>query len=350
MYPAARRRPAFTLVELLVVIAIIGILVALLLPAVQAARESARRSQCVNNLKQLGIALHNYVDAVRTFPPSTMQATPATGGFENGTLGEFYNFGALALLLPYMENASMYNTMDFRYPVYVPGGTGSDGFNIAPQNMQAAGSLLPMYLCPSDLSRFVSSDYGVAKLGPVNYAICIGTGINSGSPFATDGPVYAQSGTSPADVLDGLSTTALFSECRLGTGPENATGSMPGNDIQSIYAMIEGSVSDPACASAGLWNSTNNKGFLWLVGELRCTSYNHYYTPNQAVWDCIGFDSNNGFATTGWHAARSNHPSGVNLTLADGSTRFISSDINVVVWRAIATRAGKEALGNEALK
>jgi prepilin-type N-terminal cleavage/methylation domain-containing protein len=333
----------FTLVELLVVIAIIGILVALLLPAVQAARESARRAQCTNNLKQLGIALHNYTDATRKFPPSTMQATPQAGGFENGTLGEFFAFGSLALLMPYMEGNTVYNTMDFRQPIYVPGG-GSDGYNISPANTLAAGTLVPMYLCPSDQFRSVSSDYGVAALGPVNYAACVGTGINFGSPFDTDGPFYAQSSTSPADLLDGLSNTAAFSECLLGTGPENAVGSVPNNDIQSIYAFIPGPVSNAACAAAGLWNSTNNKGFLWLVGELRCTSYNHYYTPNQVIWDCIGFDPDNGYATTGWHAARSRHPAGVNLTLADGSVRWVSTDINAFIWRAMATRAGRESL------
>lgn len=342
---SARSR-GFTLIELLVVIAIIGILVALLLPAVQAARESARRTTCVNNLKQLGIALHNYHDTLKRFPPSTMQATPQTGGFENGTLGEFYAFGSLALLMPYMEGNSLYNTMDFRYPIYVPGGTGSDGFNIAPINMPAAKTLVPVLLCPSDMFKSVSSDYGVTNLGPVNYAACIGSGLNFGSPFATDGPFYAQSSTSSADLLDGLSNTAAFSECRLGTGPENVAGPMPGKDIHSIYAMNFGPVSDAACASAGFWNSNNNKGFLWLAGELRCTSYNHYYTPNQVIWDCIGYDPDNGYATTGWHAARSNHPSGVNLTMADGSVRFVNTDINVFVWRAMATRAGKEALNS----
>jgi prepilin-type N-terminal cleavage/methylation domain-containing protein/prepilin-type processing-associated H-X9-DG protein len=338
------RSKGFTLIELLVVIAIIGILIALLLPAVQAARESARRAQCTNNLKQLGIALHNYTDARRKFPPSTMQATPATGGFQNGTLGEFYAFGSLALLMPYMEGNNLCNVMDFRYAIYVPGGVGSSGFNIAPQNMLAAGTLVPMYLCPSDMYRSVSSDYGVTNLGPVNYAACVGTGSNFGSPFNTDGPFFAQSSTSPADLLDGLSNTAAFSECLLGTGPENAAGPMPGKDMQSIFAYTAGPVSDAACAAAGLWNVDNNKGFLWLAGELRCTSYNHYYTPNQVIWDCIGFDPNDGYATTGWHAARSRHPEGVNLTMADGSVRWVSNDINIFIWRAMATRAGKESL------
>lgn len=343
---AEERSRGFTLVELLVVIAIIGILIALLLPAVQAAREAARRTQCNNNLKQIGVALQNYHDAVRRFPPSTMQATPQTGGMQNGTLGEFYDFGSLALLMPYMEGTSVYNTMDMRQAVYVPGGGGSAGYNIAPVNMRAAGTLVPMFLCPSDLFKSVSSDYGVTNLGPVNYAACVGTGMNFGSPFNTDGPFYAQSATSAADLLDGLSNTAAFSECRLGTGPENYSGSMPGNDVQSIFAMLYSQVSDAACASAGLWNVDNNKGFLWMVGELRCGAYNHYYTPNQAIWDCIGFDANNGFATTGWHAARSNHPRGVNLTRADGSVGFISSDIDLLVWRALSTRAGGEAYTN----
>jgi prepilin-type N-terminal cleavage/methylation domain-containing protein len=334
----------FTLIELLVVIAIIGILIALLLPAVQAARESARRAQCSNNLKQIGIALHNYHDALKKFPPSTMQATPQTDGIENGTLGEFYAFGSLALLMPYMEGNSLYNTMDFRYAVYVPGGTGTNGFNISPVNTPAAATLVPFYLCPSDMYKSVSSDYGVTNLGPVNYAACIGSGLNFGSPFNTDGPFYAQSSITSASLLDGLSNTAAFSECLLGTGPENAMGAMPGNDVQSIYAFIPGLISDSGCASATTWNVDNNKGFLWLVGELRCTAYNHYYTPNQVIWDCIGFDPNNGYATTGWHGARSRHPNGVNLTISDGSVRFVSSEIDFYIWRAMATRAGRESL------
>lgn len=332
------QRKAFTLIELLVVIAVIGILIALLLPAVQAAREAARRTQCINQLKQLGVALHNYHDVKRQFPPSTMQ----DAGYENGTLGEFFAYGALAMLMPYMEGGNVYNTMNMSEPLYVPG-SGSSGYSISAANMRAAGTLVPLLLCPSDASRSVSSDYGVSQLGSANYAACIGTGRNFGSPFDTDGIFYATSKTKAADVTDGLSNTAAFSECRLGLYQENATGALPGGDMQAVYAMIYGPVSNSACASAGLWNSTNNKGFLWLVGELRCTSYNHYYTPNQAIWDCIGYDANNGYATTGWHGARSLHPEGVNLTLADGSVRFVSSSINALIWRGLATRSGGEA-------
>ena len=332
------KRQAFTLVELLVVIAVIGILIALLLPAVQAAREAARRAECLNHLKQLGVALHNYHDVHRQFPPSTMQ----DAGLENGTLGEFYAYGSLAMLMPYMEGGNLYNTMDTTQPLYVPGG-GSSGYAISAANMRAAGTLVPLLLCPSDYFHSVSSDYGIAELGPVNYAACIGTGVNFGSPFNTDGIFYATSKTRAGDVTDGLSNTAAFSECRLGLSQENAVGPMPGNDVQALYAMIFGPVNDSACASPGMWNSTNNKGFLWLVGELRCTSYNHYYTPNQAIWDCIGYDPDNGYATTGWHAARSLHPDGVNLALADGAVRFVSSSIHPLIWRGLATRKGGEA-------
>src|SRR3569623_2072154 len=335
------KRRAFTLIELLVVIAIIGILIALLLPAVQAAREAARRSQCLNNLKQFGVALHNYHDVVRQFPPSTMQDAV----FENGTLGEFFAYGALATLMPYMEGANLYNTMDMTQPLYVPG-SGSSGYSISAPNMKAAGTLVPLVLCPSEAFRSVTSDYGVAQLDPANYAINIGTGAKFGSPFNTDGLCFATSKTRAGDVTDGLSNTAAFSECRLGTYQENFAGPLPGNDRQANYAMIYGAVSDSVCASGGLWNSTNNKGFLWLGGELRCTSYNHYYTPNQDIWDCIGYDDANGYATTGWHAARSLHPGGVNLTLADGSVRFVSNSVSLLVWRSLATRLGGEAFSD----
>jgi prepilin-type processing-associated H-X9-DG protein len=204
---------------------------------------------------------------------------------------------------------------------------------------------VPSFLCPSDLFATVSSDYGVSALGPANYAACIGTGGNLGSPFDTDGMFYAASRISTQHIADGLTNTVAMSECRLGIGPEQYSGSIPG-DPQGVYAFISGPVSDSACAAATLWNTTNNKGFLWLVGELRVSSYNHYYGPNAPLPDCIGYDPNSGYATTGWHAARSKHPGGVNAMLGDGSVRFINSSIDLGTWRKLATRAGREIIGD----
>lgn len=336
---ARRGSAGFTLIELLVVIAIIAILIALLLPAVQQAREAARRMQCRNNLKQLGIALHNYHSAQSCFPPSTMQVQ----GFHNGTLGEFFAWGTLAMLAPYVENSSVYDTMNLEQPLYVSGGGGSYGYKISDANKLAAGTIETLYLCPSDSSSPVSSDYEVNGLAPANYAACVGTGANGGTPFQTDGMFYAASRIRVADITDGTSNTAAMSECLLGAGPERHSGTMPPGGEQTSYAYTAGAVSDSACAGASQWNSTNHKGFLWAVGELRTTAYNHYYGPNSRLPDCIGYDS--AYATTGWHAARSRHTGGVNLLLADGSARFVSENIDIGIWRALATRAGGEVIG-----
>ncbi|MCX7396076.1 MAG: DUF1559 domain-containing protein [Planctomycetales bacterium] len=342
MLPTLRKpQRGFTLIELLVVIAIIAVLIALLLPAVQQAREAARRMQCRNNLKQLGLAMHNYEGTYRQFPPATM----AVKGYYQGTLGEFWAWSALAMMSPFLEQTNLYNTMDLTQPLYRSGGTGSYGYRISPQNKVAAGTLVPLFLCPSDSSKSVSSDYEVAGLGSANYAVCTGTGANFGSPYDTDGIVYSASRTGPRDVTDGLSNTVAISECLLGRGSERYTGTISPNEQKFSYAYMGGPVTDAGCAGASRWNDTNHKGFLWAVGEIRTTAYNHYYGPNSKQWDCIGYDPALAYASTGWHAARSMHTGMVNVLLGDGSGRSISDNIDMTVWRNLATRGGGEVLG-----
>src|SRR5215813_13142216 len=141
-----RARAAFTLVELLVVIAIIGVLVALLLPAVQSAREAARRAQCLNNLKQLGVALHNYVSAEKHFPPGSVAKTYPGQPNHPQT---FYRWSSLAHLLPYMENHSVRDLLDLSVPLYMPGA----GYPVADKNKAGVAQLLPEFLCPSDIRQ-----------------------------------------------------------------------------------------------------------------------------------------------------------------------------------------------------
>ena len=336
-----KRHRGFTLIELLVVIAIIAVLIALLLPAVQQAREAARRMQCKNNLKQLGLAMHNYESTYRQFPPSTMQVK----GYYQGSLGEFWAWSALAMMAPYLDQTNLYNSMDLSQPLYVSGGSGSSGYAISPKNKVAAGMLVPMFLCPSDAGRPVSSDYEVNGLGPANYAVCIGTGANLGSPFDTDGMFFAASRIGAGGVTDGLSNTVAMAECLLGQGAEHYSGTVAVKDQKFAYAYTGGPVSDAGCAAASSWNETNRKGFLWAAGEIRTTAYNHYYGPNSTKWDCIGYDPNLGYASTGWHAARSMHVGTVNVLMGDGSGRSISENIDIVVWRNLSTRAGGETLG-----
>jgi prepilin-type N-terminal cleavage/methylation domain-containing protein/prepilin-type processing-associated H-X9-DG protein len=338
------RRRGFTLIELLVVIAIIAILMALLLPAVQQAREAARRAECKNHLKQLGIALHNYESTHRTFPPNLVPG----GTNYRYSAG---NWGVLAYLNPYLEQIAIYNLMNLNAPTYAPVAP----FDIAdPNNRIAAGTIVPLFLCPSDRGQSVGSGYGVSALAPTNYVANQGTGLKTtpagarhGSPYEADGVFFADSRVRIADITDGTSNTACMSESLLGDGAESAAGPTPPADIQRVYAWLSpvDTMSDTACASPSLWNLQRRRQFAWYSGEIRCASYNHYYVPNINRWDCVSNAPSLGFTAIGWKAARSPHEGGVHLLLCDGSVRFISENIHGPTWLALGTRAGNEIIG-----
>jgi prepilin-type N-terminal cleavage/methylation domain-containing protein len=340
-----KKRPAFTLVELLVVIAIVGILIALLLPAVQKVRESANRTKCTNNLKQIGLALHHYHDAEGTFPPA-MKSTVV-----------FDKWSAFAFLNPYLEQTAIHNQLDLRVPLYQPDITSPDGFSV-PQgrnpppggNRAAVGSLVKLFLCPSDKSAPVSFNrYLIPAWGPTNYGVCTGTGLTGGSEKDTDGIFFTGSTTRVKDVTDGMSFTAMVSESILGVGDAGYTVQRPATvDVRTTYVAIPfpslGPLTDSACASATNINYTDLRGFQWASGEPRCASYNHYYTPNSPTPDCAGIDFD--FSDLGWKAARSYHPKGVNVTMGDASVRFVRETIDAGTWRAMGTRGGGEVVND----
>ena len=345
--PIGRSRRAFTLIELLVVIAIIAVLIGLLLPAVQKVREAAARTQCVNNLKQLGLAMHNYEGTIGHLPPAFRNSTPPAWA---GLPPYFFSWSALAELNPFLEQTNIYNAMDLTQPIYVP-----PNFNISSANQFAVQQVVKLFLCPSDVMRSVSADYGVPSIGPTNYAVCVGTGTtNGGAPFGSpvnsDGMFTAGNGFRITDITDGSSNTAMMSESLLGAGPTNVSGPMPSvaNAVQTVYAYtgFGTPLSDAACAGAGQWNVSDLRGFMWASGEMRCGSYNHYYTPNAPIYDCVTNDLTT-YTSMAFRAARSRHTGGVNVLFGDGSVHFVGQSVSLTTWRALSTRAAGDIPGND---
>lgn len=318
------------MIELLVVIAIIAVLIALLLPAVQQAREAARRSQCKNNLKQLGLALHNYESTFTALPP--------------GALANPMVFSAQARLLPYLEQATLQNLLNFSVPPNLPG-TGYDVTAVT-QNDNAGKQVLPVMVCPSDGSRVPGSEYG-----GISYPACYGsalTGPDDGSDTATllfakprdnaDGVIVARQCYRFRDITDGLSNTVVFGEQLLGDGAADSTTPPVNNDYRRrILVLTSNTQTTPTnCAAGTNWSGTRGEKWIWHGRTL----YNHYYGPNAKSPDC--YNASSGYFLT---SARSAHTGGVQVGLCDGSVRFVSDNINLATWRALSTRGGGEILG-----
>jgi len=327
-------RAAFTLVEVLVVIAIIGILIALLLPAVQAAREAARRAQCSNNLKQLGLAMHNYAGTFNMLPNA-------------GWSGRVYpmDYSPLAKLLPYCEQANLQNLIDFTIDM---GHVGRDDLPVALR--PAAATAVPMFLCPSDGEKPIHDTTlpsgAVIPVAGSNYAMNHGSGMdgvfNPGFG-ATDGLCWVGAVVRLDDVKDGTTNTLCFTESL--RGPCNTPPLTPTPDVQVYRARASSSLAD-AEEAGGLaailpsitgWDGTRLS--YWLRG---CSPtgpvMNGCYTPNVPYPDLT---SGSAKVT----AARSRHPGGVNAGLCDGSVRFISNTIDRNTWHALWTRMGGEVTG-----
>lgn len=331
-----RGRPGFTLVELLLVIAIIGILVALLLPAIQMAREAARRAQCSNHLKQIGLAMHNYADTYRGMLPNA------------GWAGAVYpsDYSPLAKLLPYCEQASLQDLVDFSIDM---GHVGRTDLPVALR--PAAATPVPFFFCPSDgegprHDMTLPSGAVIAVAGS-NYAMNHTSGLdgifNPGFG-ATDGLCWVGAEVRWASILDGTAHTLAFTESLRGPGDSPAL--TPAPDVQLYRARAPATSALAATAETGGlaavlpsvtgWDGTRLS--FWLracapTGPL----INGRFTPNCPVPDLTG-----GSAKV--TAARSRHPGGVNICLCDGSVRFVGDSVEKATWFALWTRAGGEVL------
>ena len=326
-------RRAFTLIEVLVVIVIISVLTALLLPAVQGAREAARRAQCVNNLKQIGIGLHNYVSAVGSFPVGFLVPS---GPVPSWTSAQQYRWSAFAQMAPYLEAGAVANALNFSLPIArMPSGSASAFWPFLPENGTAMATTISGFLCPSD-----GAPPPLEGSGPTNYAFCTGDGSGGGDAAGARGLFILGRALRPADLRDGSSATAAVSESLLGiAGPYTQTTPLPvPNPRERAFARVASApLDDASCRAAGRgWML--HKGAGWWDGNYLNTLYNHHALPNAQENDCVTYHN------PGWRAARSAHPGGVGLLAADGHVQFVKDTLALPVWRAWSIRAGWEVL------
>ena len=319
----------FTLVELLVVIAIIGALVALLLPAVQMAREAARKMSCTNNLKQLALAMQNYEDARKQFPPAWKTTRPSPSGKIDG-------WSAQAQLLPYLEEGALYQYVDFNSSYKL-----ATIISINNQLLPLSGARVEVFICPSEKNdeRRLSSN-GETNY-PINYGANEGVWLvhNPRRPGLGKGAFFPDSRLKPRDFHDGMSNTLAFAEVKAYTPYfRNA-----GFDNPSIPRPEE------TCSLGGQFK--RNSGHTeWVDGRVHQTGFTTAYPPNMSTscpiddrlldvdWTNMQEGKSATIATFATVTARSYHPSGVNAAMMDGSVHYFSNGIDLRTWRGLSTR------------
>ena len=348
-----RRHRGFTLIELLVVIAIIAVLIALFLPAVQAAREAARRTQCVNNLKQIGLALHNYMSVYTVLPP---------GRVNSHISGQGNCWGAYAEILSQLDQQNLFNSFNF----YLPPDT-DPTTTLAAANVTGFTTFVNVLICPSD-SPQVLVPAGNGLYATHNYPMNTGSGysvVQNPAPPLVDRPngvLFENSAISPGAIIDGMSSTMAISE-----HIRSVPGATYANDPRDVF-LVTGNNSTtgvPITSDADYVNiclvipSTSTqyqdtRGVRWHYGAPGHSLYNHRRPPNDRLPDCRGGIPNSDGADPLWNwlslniTVRSNHPGGVNGLACDGHVAFIKSSINVSVWQSLGSRNGGEIISGDA--
>lgn len=326
-------RGAVSLVEVLIAVGILSLLLALALPAIQRARESARRIRCINNLKQLSQASDAFHAVHRSLPPTGFVRWHKAAEDYPGVISPW------GQLLPYLENSPLHEQIDYSetagqaYPA--PGST---------VNGALLQERLPVLECPSDDVPAGGTSYRVCQ-GIVPGASSLGPGKPCRGAYFSAGGRRALA--TWARVTDGLSQTALCSEKIVGDGDQSVF--MPAGDTLFVtYAgwFFEPDVVAHVCARLPATSTSPHSsygGATWLLNGYAYTWYNHVLTPNSRTPDCTNAG---GMVAQGATTARSWHPGGVNLAMADGAVRFVSENIDLQVWRAVGTRDGGETVGD----